>query len=179
MIFMIWKRHLESKDYIIREANPRDARQIIDCMQSVMDEKIYLVGEYYLLTERGEQERLKNPDELTLVCEINNKIVGVLTLQRGFYKKNRHTANLGIAIMSGYRGIGIGTRMIRQALEWAMDHGIEKVNLEVFSSNKNAISLYKHLGFEIEGIRKNQFIINGSYVDDILMTIYTSESMKN
>ncbi len=178
-MYMIWKRREESKNFVIREANPKDARQIIECMQSVMDEKIYLVGEYYLLTERGEQERLKNPDELTLVCEVNGKIVGVLTLQRGFYKKNRHTANLGIAIMSGYRGIGIGTRMITQAIQWAREHGIEKVNLEVFSTNINAINIYKHIGFEIEGIRKKQFIINGSYVDDILMTIYTSESVKN
>ncbi|HEU12758.1 MAG TPA: GNAT family N-acetyltransferase, partial [Euryarchaeota archaeon] len=41
--------------------------------------------------------------------------------------------------------------------------------LEVFSTNVNAIELYKKLGFEIEGIRKKQFKIEGNYVDDVLM----------
>ena len=64
-----------------------------------MDEKIYLVSEYYLLTERVEQERLKNKDDLTLVCEVNGKIVGVTTIQRGMYRKNRHTASAGTPLL--------------------------------------------------------------------------------
>ncbi len=75
------------KKYKIRKAVPADARGIINCMQSVMNEKIYLVSEYYLLTERGERERLKDTEDLTLVCEISYDIVGVLTIQRGMYKK--------------------------------------------------------------------------------------------
>ncbi len=166
---MLWKKK-ETISLDIRKAYPSDARGIINCMQSVMDEKIYLVSEYYLLTERGEQERLKNPDELTLVCNDNELIVGVLTLQRGMYKKNRHVANLGIAIRRNYRHMNVGTRMIGNALEWAKDNGIKKINLEVFSTNVNAIKTYRKLGFEYEGMRKNQFFINGQYVDDVLMT---------
>ncbi len=161
------------KNYIIRKAVPQDAKGIINCMQSVMNEKIYLVSEYYLLTERGEHERLKNPGDLTLVCESNGDIAGVLTIQRGMYKKNRHIANLGIAIKKDYRNKKIGTNMIMEALIWSKDQGILKVNLEVFSINVNAIKTYRKLGFEYEGVRKNQFIIEGKYVDDILMTFFT------
>ncbi len=166
---MLWKKK-ENLSLSIRKAYPSDARGIINCMQSVMDEKIYLVSEYYLLTERGEQERLKNPDELTLVCNDSDLVVGVLTLQRGMYKKNRHVANLGIAIRRSYRHMNVGTGMIEQAMEWAKNNGIKKVNLEVFSTNANAIKTYRKLGFEYEGLRKSQFFINGQYVDDVLMT---------
>ncbi len=162
------------KKYKIRKAVPVDARGIINCMQSVMNEKIYLVSEYYLLTERGERERLKNTEDLTLVCEVSYDIVGVLTIQRGMYKKNRHTANLGIAVKSNYRNNKIGTNMIKEALIWCRDQGILKVNLEVFSVNVNAIKMYRKLGFQYEGVRKNQFMINGKYVDDILMTFFTN-----
>ncbi|MCL4332721.1 MAG: GNAT family N-acetyltransferase, partial [Candidatus Thermoplasmatota archaeon] len=58
-------------EYIIRKATSRDAKGIIECMQSVMDEKQYLIGEFYMFTERGEQERIRNPDDLTLVSENN------------------------------------------------------------------------------------------------------------
>ncbi|MEM0132299.1 GNAT family N-acetyltransferase [Acidiplasma sp.] len=175
---MLWKKS-QKNDLEIRRATPADARGIINCMQSVMDEKVYLVSEYYLLTERGEQERLKNPDELTLICLNGSMVIGVLTLQRGLYKKNRHTANLGIAIRSGYRHMKIGTRLILEALKWAKKEGIKKVNLEVFSTNVNAIKAYRKIGFEYEGVRKHQFIIDNKYVDDVLMTFFTDTLNEN
>jgi hypothetical protein len=161
-----------AEDYLVRLAEPKDARGVIMCMQSVMDERIYLVGEYYMLTEKGEQERLKNPDDATFVCEKDDQIIGVLTLQRGFHRKNRHTANLGIAIKKGHRHKGIGTKLMQKSFEWCKQNGIKKLNLEVFSSNTNAIELYKKLGFEEEGRRKDQFFMEGTYVDDVFMTKY-------
>jgi RimJ/RimL family protein N-acetyltransferase len=171
---MMFKKNEQAEKYLIRRGVPGDARGIIECMQSVMDEKIYLVSEYYLLTERGEQERLKNRDDLTLVCEVNGKIVGVTTIQRGMYKKNRHTASMGIAIKRDFRHMNIGTKMIREAISWSKEQGIEKINLEVFSSNVNAIKAYRNLGFEYEGVRRRQFMIGDQYVDDVLMTYFTS-----
>ncbi len=161
----------------IRKAEPKDAKKIIECMQSVMDEHIYFVSEYYLYTERGEQERLRNPDDLTLVASIGDRIAGVLTLQRGVYRKNRHTANLGIAVMNGYRHQGIGTGLIMESLHWAENNGIKKVNLEVFSTNVNAINAYSKIGFVHEGVRKSQFFINGEYADDVLMTYWIDQSI--
>lgn len=169
---MLFKRQrdVERSEYLIRRAEPSDARGIINCMQSVMDERIYLVGEYYLLTERGEQERIRSIEDLTLVCDRYGEIVGVITIQRGMYKKNRHTANLGIAVKSGHRQKGIGTRLINESLNWCKNQGIKKVNLEVFSSNTGAIRAYEKVGFQIEGYRRGQFMINGQAVDDVFMT---------
>lgn len=171
---MLFKKQkdLERSEYLIRKADPSDARGIIQCMQSVMDERIYLVGEYYLLTERGEQDRIRSMEDLTLVCDRYGEIVGVLTIQRGMYKKNRHTANLGIAIKSTHRRKGIGTRLIQESINWCRSQGIQKLNLEVFSSNTSAIAAYEKVGFMIEGYRRGQFIINGEPVDDVFMTYY-------
>jgi len=65
--------------------------------------------------------------------------------------------------------------MIENGIKWCRENGIIKLNLEVFSSNENAISLYKKLGFTLEGQRKGQFLVENTYVDDILMTIYPME----
>ncbi len=175
---MLWKKPPEPvHEYVVRKADPSDASGIINCMQSVMDERIYLVSEYYLLTERGQQERIKNLDDLTLVCALEKKIVGVLTVQRGIYKKNRHTATLGIAVMAGHRHKGLGTRMINETILWCEEQGIQKLNLEVFSTNSNAIEAYRKIGFKIEGSRRKQFIINDQYVDDVLMTYFVDKSI--
>ena len=157
--------------YEIRVAKPSDASGIIRCMQSVMDEKIYLVGDVYLYTERGEKDMIRNPDDLNIVADANGDIVGIMKIQRGIFRKNRHTATMGIAVMNGYRHLGIGRKMISQGIEWCRSQGIKKLNLEVFSSNQNAIELYKKMGFEVEGIRKNQFLIFDRFVDDVLMSI--------
>lgn len=145
-------------------------------MQSVMDEKIYFVSEYYLYTERGEQDRIRNPDDLVLVAEQGGQVVAVLTIQRGIYKKNRHTANLGIAVRKEHRHQGLGTQMIMTSIDWARRQGILKVNLEVFSSNTNAIKTYEKIGFKREGTRQGQFVIEGNYVDDIFMTYEIKEN---
>lgn len=169
------KGDTEYGQYHIRFAEPRDAKGIINCMQSVMDERIYLVSEYYLLTERGEQERIRNLDDMTLVAEFDREIVGVLTIQRGMYKKTRHTASLGIAIISGHRHKGLGYRMIEEAINWCREKGIIKLNLEVFSHNRNAIALYEKIGFQIEGSKKGQFMVEGHYSDDVLMTYWITK----
>ncbi|MHB1493486.1 MAG: GNAT family N-acetyltransferase [Thermoplasmataceae archaeon] len=157
-------------DYWIRKAEQSDAKEIINCMQSVMDERIYLVSEYYFYTERGEAERLKNTDDLNLLAVLKDEVVGVLTIQRGMYRKTRHTSSLGIAIKQGHRGLGLGKFMINRSIEWCRMNDIKKLNLEVFSSNESAIRLYEKIGFEIEGRKVGQFNIDGKFVDDILMS---------
>ncbi len=166
---------MQKPTYDIRPAVPSDAGGIIECMQSVMSERIYLISEIYLFTERGQKDMIKNPDDLTLICYSDHKIVGTLTVQRGIYRKNRHTANLGIAVKSGFRGIGIGTGMIRHAIKWSARQGIMKLNLDVFYSNIEAIKLYEKMGFITEGRRRKQFLVNDEYVDDVMMTVYPLE----
>ena len=64
--------------------------------------------------------------------------------------------------------------MIAEAISWSKQQGIDKINLEVFSSNVDAIKAYRKLGFQYEGVRKRQFLIGDQYVDDVLMTYFTS-----
>lgn len=43
------------------------------------------------------------------------------------------------------------------------------MELEVAKKNKVAISLYEKLGFEAEGVKRNAFLVNGKYEDELLM----------
>lgn len=135
-----------------------------------MREEVYLLGDVYMGGEEILSMRIEDQSsELILVAEFDGRIIGVLTLTRESFRKNYHVAVLGIAIRNGFRHVGIGTELMNASFEWARENGIEKICLEVFSTNNNAISLYRKLGFEVEGIKKKQFKIRGEYVDDILM----------
>ena len=38
---------------------------------------------------------------------------------------------------------------------------------------------YEKIGFEHEGVRRSQFIVDGKYVDDVFMTYWVDESIRN
>ncbi len=61
------------------------------------------------------------------------------------------SAELGIAVLEGYRGQGIGRRLIAHLEEWAASRGAERINLQVTSTNDGAISLYHRLGYVDSG----------------------------
>ncbi|MEM4298388.1 MAG: GNAT family N-acetyltransferase [Nitrososphaerota archaeon] len=163
---------------LIRRAMPQDAQAIVDIVNEVASEEYYILWdkvEYNVELERRHIEKAGlTENALILIAEVEGKIVGVGELKRGEFKKNKHTAELGIALLREYRGLGIGSLLLNEILAWAKEKGLEKVCLSVFSSNEPAIALYKRLGFELEGIRKKQFKIHDKYVDELLMAKFLS-----
>lgn len=65
-----------------------------------------------------------------------------------------------IAILPGFRGMKIGEALLRTGMQYARMRGACKMTLEVRVSNEVAQSLYRKLGFEPGGIRKNYYTDN-------------------
>ncbi|TFF95643.1 MAG: N-acetyltransferase, partial [Promethearchaeota archaeon] len=55
----------------------------------------------------------------------------------------------------------------------------EKIILSCFSTNHRAIHLYKKIGFKKIGLRKNQFKINNTYYDEVLMELFIDEYLES
>ena len=66
-----------------------------------------------------------------------------------------HTGRLGIFVVDGYRGQGVGRRLMGAVLAAAWEQGLTRIELEVLADNARAIRLYESLGFEHEGRRRN------------------------
>ena len=62
--------------------------------------------------------------------------------------------SLGMWILPEWRGRGGGRALIEALLD-AVPAGTHKVELEVFPDNEAAIALYRSLGFEEEGLRRD------------------------
>ncbi len=167
----------------VRRAVMDDLEEYAQNVQSVAAEGRYIFTEE-VTPERKEAFRksFRDRDSLVLVAEIdegpsekrNRKVVGSLTLERyGHVKKARHVRVLGMHVIRGYRGMGIGTRLMGQALKWARRKpDVEKIVLGVFSSNRRALHLYQKFGFEVEGVRKRQYYIDGRPADEIDMALF-------
>jgi len=62
-----------------------------------------------------------------------------------------------VAVHPDHRGLGLGEAMMRYAIAKVRAAGASFVTLEVRQSNTAAVTLYKKLGFEILGTRKNYY----------------------
>lgn len=60
-----------------------------------------------------------------------------------------------IAVLSDFRRMGIGRRIMDTLEGFALEHGISMLSLEVRESNLAARKLYVSCGWREEGIRKN------------------------
>ncbi len=159
---------------LIREAEPGDARQLVDLAQAVGREP----GAYLLTTEswRGvvEERRFikslrRNADALLLVVEDGGAIVGRLSVARDPHPASRHVADLGLMVAAEYRRRGIGRALLDRTVDWARAAGVRKLELHVFPWNDAAIALYESYGFEREGVRRGHYVRDGEEVDAILM----------
>ena len=62
-----------------------------------------------------------------------------------------------IAVHPDCRGLGLGEALMRYAIAKSREAGAAFMTLEVRQSNTAALTLYKKLGFEVMGTRKNYY----------------------
>ncbi|KOS68807.1 acetyltransferase [Lysinibacillus contaminans] len=161
----------------IRLAKINDAARMLEIQKDVITEDQYLMTTFdeFNQTLEGKkvwiEEKLINEYETILVAEIDNSVVGWLVFRSPNRKRIAHTGTFGMMIDKQYRGQGLGKQLLQGLLKWAKENPlIEKVCLGVFSTNENAIALYKKMGFIEEGRKINEIkLSDNEYVDDVLM----------
>ena len=94
-----------------------------------------------------------NPFALCYTAIINAEVVGYLIA----YQVIDEIQILNVAVKKSERGKKIATKLFDTIFDSAGTEKIKEFTLEVRPSNIGAISLYKKLGFEIDGVRKNYY----------------------
>ncbi|MED2972189.1 ribosomal protein S18-alanine N-acetyltransferase [Fictibacillus sp. B-59209] len=92
-----------------------------------------------------------------LLLETDGKIVGYCGVW--VIIDDAHITN--VAIRPEYRGKKLGEAIMKQAMILAKRYGSARLSLEVRVSNYVAQNLYRKLGFQGGGIRKNYYSDNG------------------
>ena len=112
-----------------------------------------------------------NPPEAHLVAELDGSVVGYIRLRPATrLPENAHVMMVqGIAVHPDARRHGAAGSLLDAAAKQLRDRGIRKLTLRVLSTNRTAIRLYERHGFAREGTQLEEFLINGRYVDDVLM----------
>ncbi|MEV0169580.1 N-acetyltransferase [Streptomyces sp. NPDC050803] len=110
------------------------------------------------------------PDDY-LVAELDRRVVGYIRL--GFptpLASNAHVRQIqGLAVADEARGRGVGRALVRGAVEEARRRGARRITLRVLGHNTPARKLYEAEGFVVEGVLPEEFLLDGAYVDDVVM----------
>ncbi|MGJ7913533.1 ribosomal protein S18-alanine N-acetyltransferase [Neobacillus sp. LXY-1] len=101
-------------------------------------------------------ELYNNKFAVYLVLEKDNRVIGYCGAW--VVIDEAHVTN--VAILPDYRGRKLGDAMMRKLISVARDMGARSMTLEVRVTNYVAQSLYRKMGFQNGGIRKNYYSDN-------------------
>ena len=104
-----------------------------------------------------------------LVAERTGTVVGHAFLESLSLAATSHVARLTIAVHEGHQRRGVGRALLHELLRWARSNPrVEKVELQVRSSNDGAVALYRSFGFVEEGRKTRRLRIGpNEYLDDV------------
>jgi ribosomal protein S18 acetylase RimI-like enzyme len=77
----------------------------------------------------------------------------------------------GIAVHPDRQRIGVGRALIDAVAAEARARGATRLTLRVLGPNAAARRLYESAGFVVEGVQRGEFLLDGEYVDDVLMAL--------
>lgn len=96
----------------------------------------------------------KHKDDYCLVADIDGEIIGAVWIRilsgnvKGFGYVDDQTSELATSLFKEYRGQGIGTRLMKEMIEYLRKANYKQTSLSVQKENY-AVKLYLKMGFEI------------------------------
>lgn len=157
----------------LRLSRARDAAQVIAAISAVCAERVYLETDCYISTPQWERvlyTPLHYADHLLLIPELQGQVIGwcrIFPVSNS--PKAQHVGDVGIGLLKHFREIGIGTALMECAIEWAKAQRLEKLTASTFSTNLRAINLFEKVGFATIGVKRQQYKVDGKYVDQVLI----------
>lgn len=159
-----------SSEIIIRHTEPKDVNDIYELQKGERFVWGTLRSPYPSIYQV--QKQVENPADhiVSLVAEIDGKVVGRLGLTTFSRPRRKHAGGLGMGVHDDYAGRGVGSALMEAAIDAADNWlNITRLELDVFVDNTAAIGLYKKYGFVDEGVKRAYAFRAGEYVDTMNM----------
>lgn len=115
-------------------------------------------------------------DDHLFAIELNEDQIVIGTI--GIYGVNwkMGTCQVGISIGPDFQGRGYGTDAMRVLINFIFLYmRLNKIKLEVYSFNKQAVTSYEKCGFNVEGILREELFRFGKFHDTFIMSLLRRE----
>jgi phosphinothricin acetyltransferase len=158
-------------ELMVRDARPDDAAAIATIYnQGIVDRIATLETEERTPEERVAWLAARGPRHPVLVAEQAGMVVGWGSLnQFNPRKAYDYVADFSVYVERAWRGKGVGSALLRALIARAKLLGYHKLVLSAFPWNALGMALYQKHGFRTVGIYKEQGLLDGQWVDTIIM----------
>ena len=158
-------------DYGTRPAGAQDAADIARIYnQGIEDRLATLETELRSTDERAQWLAAKSSRHPVIVAEDGHAVAGWASLNvfnaREAY---RFVADISVYVDRGWRGKGVGGVLLARLVELGREHGFHKLVLSAFPFNQAGMALYEKFGFRTVGIYREQGMLDGAWVDTVIM----------
>ncbi len=98
--------------------------------------------------------------DICFVAEVEEKVVGAVwvRIMNDYGHVEDGVPSFAISLYKQYRGVGIGTEMMKRMLKELKDKGYQKTSLAVQKTNY-AVNMYQNVGFEIIDENDEEYIM--------------------
>lgn len=173
---------LETQRLVLKLLDEQDEEDIIkwrnkkDIIDSLFSYKGITVAQHRIWYERYLKDDSRI--EFVLIKKDAGTKIGTIGLSSIDYKNQK--AEYGILLGEAHEhGKGFAKEASIAIIDYAFfELNIQKIKLSVLSDNKNAIYLYRNLGFKEEGILRKEVYKNNVYKDVIVMALFKEDWMK-
>jgi GNAT superfamily N-acetyltransferase len=103
----------------------------------------------------GEALRSQTDDPAIFVAELDGGVIGFIHVHSivDYYRRRAHGHVADLVVAEGSEGLGVATRLLAEAEEWARRQGFDWLSISVFGENVRAAGLYAHHGFRQDTVR--------------------------
>jgi L-amino acid N-acyltransferase YncA len=163
---------MSNSDLTVRDATPRDAEAIARIYNQGIEDGVATLETTRRTTDERRQwleGRSERHPVLVAVTHAGD-VLGWASLNqfnpRSVYD---HVADFSVYVDRAARGSGVGHLLLEALEHRARQIGFHKLVLAAFPTNTAGMRLYQRRGFTTVGIYHEQGLLNGAWIDVILM----------
>jgi RimJ/RimL family protein N-acetyltransferase len=116
---------------------------------------------------------------LPLLAFYNGEVIADGTLHASNYFWTRHVAEIRIVVAKDFRNLGIGKKIVSELFFVSLKRGFKKIVAQIPFYQQNTIRIFESLGFEKEAILRKHIMIQGKFIDLLIMSIFTDNVVQS
>lgn len=146
-------------DILIRHPKQGDAEVMCDYINTLSDEKTFILFQGEQMTLEKEQaflndqlEKIKENKSTFLLAFNKNKLIGISNISQKD-RAEKHIGDFGVSVAKEFREKGVGSILVDIVLKKTEENfkGLQIIVLSVFGDNIVAQNMYKKFGFKEYG----------------------------
>ena len=156
----------------IRRAREEDLTGLVGVIRQAIGDGTYVDAETVADVVDNEGVLLRHNElesRIFFVACVDDEVVGWVHLKHPEIDKLNHTAELTLGVLERYRQRGIGSHLLERGLEWAAQHGYERIYNSVPATNEEGIAFLETHGWETEAVREDHYKLDGEYIDELML----------